>query len=38
MGLRYLEELASQLLEGVRNMHESTTYEAILREGREEGR
>jgi predicted transposase YdaD len=31
------EELVSQLLEGVANMHESTTYQAILREGRKEG-
>ena len=34
MGLRYSDELASQLLEGVQNMKESTTYQAILREGR----
>jgi len=38
MGLRYSEELASQLLEGVQKMQESTTYQAILREGRNEGR
>jgi len=31
MGLRYSEELASQLLEGVQKMQESTTYQAILR-------
>jgi len=37
MGLRYSEELASQLLEGVQKMQESTTYQAILREGRNEG-
>jgi len=37
MGLRYSEELASQLLEGVQKMQESTTYQAILREGRKEG-
>jgi predicted transposase YdaD len=37
MGLRYSEEVASQLLEGVQNMKESTTYQAILREGRVEG-
>ena len=34
MGLRFSEELAFQLLEGVQNMRESTTYQAILREGR----
>jgi predicted transposase YdaD len=37
MGLRYSEELTSQLLEGVQKMQESTTYQAILREGRNEG-
>ena len=37
MGLRYSEELAFQLLEGVQNMRQSTTYQAILREGRQEG-
>jgi predicted transposase YdaD len=37
MGLRFEESFASQLLEGVQNMHESTTYQVILREGREEG-
>jgi predicted transposase YdaD len=37
MGLCYEEELISHLLEGVQNMRESTTYRAILREGREEG-
>ena len=37
MGLRYEESFASQLLEGVQNMKESTTYQAILREGRNEG-
>ncbi len=37
MGLRYSEDVALQLLEGVRNMQESTTYQAILREGRNEG-
>jgi len=37
MGLRCSEELASQLLEGVQKMQESTTYQAILREGRNEG-
>ena len=38
MGLRFSEELAFQLLEGVQNMRESTTYQAILREGRQEGK
>jgi len=38
MGLRYTDELVAQLLEGVQTMRESTTYQAILREGREEGR
>ena len=38
MGLRYSDEQANQLLEGVLEMRESTTYQAILREGREQGR
>ena len=38
MGLRFSEELAFQLLEGVQTMRESTTYQAILREGRQEGK
>ena len=38
MGLRYSKDVASHLLEGVLNMRESTTYQAILREGRQEGR
>ncbi|MFI5460589.1 MAG: hypothetical protein ACHRXM_34680 [Isosphaerales bacterium] len=33
MGLRYSEEQAMRLLEGVQIMHQSTTYERILREG-----
>ena len=37
MGLSYSEEVVSQLLEGVARMRESTTYQAILREGRNEG-
>jgi predicted transposase YdaD len=37
-GLRYPEALADQLLRGVRRMRESVTYQAILEEGREEGR
>jgi hypothetical protein len=38
MGLRCSDELVHQLLEGVQTMRESTTYQAILREGRQEGR
>jgi predicted transposase YdaD len=38
MGLRYSAELAGELLRGVVSMKESTTYQAILREGLEEGR
>ncbi len=38
MGLRYPEELAAQLLKGkMQAMRESTTYQAILQEGRQEG-
>ena len=37
MGLSYSEEVVSQLLEGIAKMRESTTYQAILREGRNEG-
>jgi predicted transposase YdaD len=38
MGLRYPEELVSQLLKGkMEAMRESTTYQAILQEGRQEG-
>ena len=37
MGLRFSEELAFQLLEGVQTMRQSTTYQAILR-GRPAGR
>jgi predicted transposase YdaD len=37
MGLCYSEELVAHLLEGVADMQESTTYQAILREGRDEG-
>jgi hypothetical protein len=33
MGLRYPRELAVRLLQGVRAMKESTTYQAILEEG-----
>lgn len=37
MGLRYDDKVASQLLRGVRNMRESTTYQAILKEGEAKG-
>jgi predicted transposase YdaD len=37
MGLRYPADVAAQLLQGVRAMKESTTYQAILEEGRAEG-
>jgi predicted transposase YdaD len=37
MGLRYSAEFTRQLLQGVRAMKESTTYQAILEEGRIEG-
>jgi predicted transposase YdaD len=36
MGLRYPEEVTRELLRGVRNMRESSTYQAILAEGRAE--
>jgi predicted transposase YdaD len=38
MGLRYSPEVVSHLLQGVRAMKESATYQAILAEGRAEGR
>jgi hypothetical protein len=37
MGLRVADEVAVHLLGGVENMRESSTYQAILREGRQEG-
>jgi predicted transposase YdaD len=37
MGLSYAKEIVSQLLEGVANMQESTTYQALLKQGRDEG-
>lgn len=37
MGLRYEREQAKRLLQGVRNMRESVTYQEILEEGRQEG-
>jgi hypothetical protein len=36
MGLQYEEGFASQLLQGVRSMEESVTYQAILKKGRVE--
>lgn len=38
MGLRFPSDVSQQLLQGVRAMKESTTYQAILEEGREWGR
>ncbi|MHB1421783.1 MAG: RpnC/YadD family protein [Gemmataceae bacterium] len=38
LGLRYAPAVAAQLFRGVMSMKESSTYQAILREGREEGR
>lgn len=38
MGFRYDEKMATQLVKGVwKNMRESTTYQAILKEGRDMG-
>jgi predicted transposase YdaD len=37
MGLRYSADQVQALLQGVRNMKESSTYQAILAEGRTEG-
>ena len=37
LGLRYSPELAAQLFRGVVSMRESSTYQAILQEGRAEG-
>jgi predicted transposase YdaD len=37
LGLRYSAALAEELLRGVVSMEESTTYQAILSKGREEG-
>jgi len=37
LGLRYEAEFVEQLLQGVHAMKESTTYQAILEEGRQEG-
>jgi hypothetical protein len=38
LGLRYSPALAAQLFRGVMSMKESSTYQAILEEGRNEGR
>ena len=38
LGLRYESQFVDQLLQGVRAMKESTTYQAIKEEGRLEGR
>lgn len=38
LGLKYDTEEAQQLLQGITRMRESSTYQAILAEGREEGR
>jgi predicted transposase YdaD len=37
MGLRFSDELIERLFEGMKGMKESTTYQKILREGRQEG-
>src|SRR5947209_6555158 len=37
LGLRFRPEAAAELLRGVRDMKESSTYQAILDEGRSEG-
>jgi hypothetical protein len=38
LGLRYPRATVQELLRGVRSMRESSTYQAILEEGRQEGR
>jgi predicted transposase YdaD len=38
MGLIYLKESIEVLFQGMHNMKDSVTYQAILEEGREEGR
>ena len=37
MGLCYAEKLMSRMLEGLHNMRESTTFQAILKKGWEQG-
>ncbi len=38
LGLKLTQDFVGQLLQGVRQMRESSTYQAILQEGRNEGR
>jgi predicted transposase YdaD len=38
MGLRYSDDIVLHLLRGIRQMRESTVYQAILREGLDKGR
>jgi hypothetical protein len=38
LGLRYPPDLADQLMPGTRSMRDSSTYQAIVEEGRVEGR
>jgi predicted transposase YdaD len=38
LGMRYSEEVAARVLEGVTTMEESVTYQAIIRKGKEQGR
>ena len=38
LGLRYPRDVANQLMQGLHNMRDSSTYQAILDEGRVEGR
>ena len=38
LGLRYPPDLADVLMPGIRSMRDSSTYQAILDEGRAEGR
>ncbi len=38
LGLRYEESVLRPIFEGVQEMEESTTYQAILRKGQERGR
>jgi predicted transposase YdaD len=37
MGLRYTDDVVEQLLSGVRQMEESTTYQSLLRRGLQQG-
>jgi len=38
LGLRYPRDVVDQLMPGIRNMRDSVTYQAIVDEGRDEGR